>query len=709
MSVNSTGDYSTALVEAILEPSSNSGQEPPADPRPLPPVAKKIRCEHEAHGEKRPDDYHWLRNKEDPDTIPYLEEWNAYTSRMMEPLKPLTDTLYHEFLGRMEANSKSVPYQLGAYLYYVRMEEGKDYPIFCRTPAGEEAEQVLLDGNVYASAVPYFAVKAMEPSPDGRYVAYTIDTDGSQFGKIVIFDTQLGKFLDEEIENSNGCIVWNSRSDCFWYTRVNEEFRADRAYVHTVGKKDSDLLVREEADPLYDIHLDKDKHDRYLILTSSSKETSEVSIGSLDHPAEPFVLIHAREQGLKYFLVPGDQTHYILVSKDKANWGLYQAPHGQIAKENWVEVIPSTPDVDLVGVEVFKDYLAVLKRVDGLKQVEIRSFVDGLVHEVVMPQAIGDIDFEHNDGWDTPLLRFTFDSPVTPLATYHYDMGARSLILLKQKKAGDFNPDLYTSERILASADDGTQVPISLFYMKGLKRDGSEPLYLYGYGSYGVTYDPYFSGINASFLERGVCFAIAHVRGGGDLGRQWYQQGSMMNKRNTFTDFINCAEHLIKQGYTSPERLGIGGGSAGGLLMGAVVNMRPDLFKVCMAKVPFVDVVTTMFDESLPLTTQEWVEWGNPNQLKHYQYMKGYSPYDNVEAKSYPAMLVGAGLNDKQVSYHEPAKWVAKLMEFKTDDNPLLFRVNMGAGHHGASGRYAAYGELAPEIAFVLDQLGFQV
>jgi len=673
-----------------------------------PPVAKKIMMEHVAHGDRRVDKYHWLRNKKDPDTIPYLEAWNKYTNNSMEPLKPLAGNLYAEFISRMEANSKSVPYQIGDFSYYHRMEEGKEYPIYCRTKMGENVEDIVLDGNVYAENLEFFNVIGMKPSQDGRYVAFSIDTDGSQYGKISIKDMHTGRFLEEVIENSDGEIVWNPSSTAIWYTQVNEELRSDKVRLHPIGGKPvEDPVVQKEDDPLYDLGVEKDKLGRYLIITSISKDTSEVKIGSIDHPLMPMTIVHPREEGLKYYLVPGDQEHYLMVSKNKSNWGLWKVAHDKLAKEHWEELISSTPSIDLVEVELFKDHLAILKREEGLKKVEIWSLNNNTKHQVVMPQEVGDIDFEHNEGYATPLLRFTFDSPVTPLSTYHYDMETRSLELLKQKKAGDFDPSLYTSERVWAQADDGTRVPISLFYKKGVARDGKAPLYLYGYGSYGATYDPYFSNVTASFLERGACYAIAHIRGGGDLGRQWYQQGSMMTKKNTFTDFINCAEHLIRQGYTSPEHLVIRGGSAGGLLMGAVVNMRPELFKACLAEVPFVDVVTTMFDESLPLTTQEWIEWGNPNNEEHYHYMKSYSPIDNVKAQNYPYMYVVAGLNDKQVSYHEPAKWVAKLAEYKTDNNPLLFRTSMGAGHHGASGRYSRFQECAPDIAFLINQLGF--
>lgn len=708
MSVNPTSfDPCTSSV-ALMEPHPSEKKDEPNLPRP--PVAKKVRIEHEAHGDKRVDDYHWLRDREDPDTIKYLQEWNTYTAQVMQGKKGLIGNLTKEIIGRMEGDLKTVPYKVGPHEYYIRMEEGKDHPIYCRQSVEGGGEQVLLDGNAYAEKLEYFKVKTMEPSPDGRYIAFMIDTDGSQFGKVAILDTLEGKFVDEEIPSSDGGIVWNTRSDGFWYTTVDDQMRSDKLFVHRLGTPLSeDRLIREEKDPLFDLNIGQDKIGKYLLLSSSSKDTSEVSLVSLDDPNQEFTTLHPREEGLKYFLAPGNGFHYVMVSKNKSNWGLYKVEEGKWSKEDWVEVQASSKDVDLVDVEVFKNHLAILKRDQGLKTVEIRSLKDGSVHEVKMPQAIGDIDFEHNDDWDTPLLRFTFDSPVTPLSTYHYNMETRTLELLQQRKAGDFDPSLYTSERVWAIADDGTQVPISLFYKKGTPRDGTAPLYLYGYGSYGVTYDPYFSITNASFLERGVCFAIAHVRGGGDLGRQWYEQGSMMKKRNTFTDFNNCAEFLIKQGFTSPERLVIRGGSAGGLLMGAVINMRPDLYKACLAEVPFVDVVTTMFDESLPLTTQEWIEWGNPNNQEHYEYMKSYSPVDNVKAQDYPSLYVVAGLNDKQVSYHEPAKWVAKMAEFKTDSNPLLFRVNMGAGHHGASGRYAAIEELSPDIAFLLSELGFTV
>jgi oligopeptidase B len=417
-------------------------------------------------------------------------------------------------------------------------------------------------------------------------------------------------------------------------------------------------------------------------------------------------VVHSRQKGLKVNFIPGDERHYVRYSQDKKNWGLMSVGGDQMTLQDWIPVVPSDSRMDIVDVEVFKDFLVLVKRIDGMLQIEVNNLKDQTSHNVPLPQDICEIGLEHNDQFDSSQLRFSYSSPISPESVFLYDMEKKKLKLLKAMNAGGFDPGKYTLERIWAQADDGTQIPITIYHKKGLERDGTSPLYLYAYGSYGITLDPYFSNILASFLERGVFCAIAHVRGGGDLGRQWYAQGSMLKKRNTFTDFINCAEHLINQGYTSSERLAIRGGSAGGLLMGAVLNMRPDLFKACLAEVPFVDVVTTMLDEALPLTTQEWKEWGNPKEKRYYDCQLSYSPYDNTRAQNYPALFVTAGLNDAQVSYHEPAKWVAKLLEYKTNASPLLFRINMGAGHHGSSGRYQVYAEMAPKFAFLLDQIG---
>lgn len=719
---------------------SNNSHTIPAPPpealkeskQPLPPVAIKVHTIHEAHGHQRVDDYHWLRNKKDPDTISFLQDWNDYTEKALEAVKPLSDKLFEEFVSRIEPNDQSVPYKIGSYFYYTRQEDGKEHPIYCRyadktyilighykegnkkrpiyiSPASYcKTEEIILDGNEMAKEEAFFNVIGFEPSPNGKYIAFAVDNDGSQFGKVMIQDMETGKFLGNEvIPESDGGIVWNSTSTGIWYTQVDSQMRTDKVRFHTIGKPiKEDPIIHSEKDVLFTLEIDGDKLDRHLIITSSSKDSSEILIGKLDNPTAPFQTIQPKEEGLLVFFCPGDQEHYLLISKDRGNWGLAKVKGENLGKMHWEEAIPASTLTDLIEVEVFKDHLALIKRVQGLLRVEIHSLKDGEVHEVQLPQEICEVGFSHNETFDTPYLRFCFSSPVTPDSVYRYHMDEKKLELLKQQKAGSFDPSLYTTERVWATADDGVKIPITLYHKKGLKRDGTAPFYLYGYGSYGVSYDPSFSNVEASFLERGAYCAIAHIRGGGDLGQQWYKEGCMLKKKNSFTDFICCAEYLIQEGYTCPDRLAIEGRSAGGLLMGAVINARPDLFKVCFAGVPFVDVVTTMFDETLPLTKEEWVEWGNPNDKEYYDYMLSYSPFDQVKAQDYPSLLITAGLNDNQVSYHEPAKWVAKLREFKTDSNPLLFQINMKAGHRGASGRYSKLEETAPWFAFLMSEIG---
>lgn len=665
----------------------------------IPPIAKKIRTEHTAHGETRIDEYHWLQNKEDPDTIRYLEEWNLFTEKWLESCKPLTDQLCQEFISRIEQTYKSVPYKVGEYDYYYRMEAGKEYSIYCRS---KDCEEIILDANELAQEHDYVAIEALEPSPDGRYVAISIDTKGTQYGQIYIKDMASGIFIEEEVLSfTGGDIEWTNDSTGFWYTAIDEEMRVDKVCFHRMGSPpENDLLVFFEKDGKYDLSFQKDRLHRFIIIVSSSKDTSQVFLGQLNDPKAPLSIIQPRIEGIDCSFRAGEKIGYFLVSENRGNAYLQACSLDNFSSR---ETITFEDHVEFFSV--FKDFLAILKIREGLFKIEVRSFIDGSVHEVALPHEIAEIIFEYNLTYETPYLRFTYENFIQPATTYRYHMQERTLEVLRQVKAGDFDPSQFTMERIWAAADDGVQVPITLCFKKGLPLDSIVPLYLYAYGSYGVATEPEFSIIKASLLERGVCCAIAHVRGGGDLGRQWYAEGCMMKKMNTFTDFINCAEHLIKNGYTHPDRLVIHGVSAGGLLMGVAINRRPDLFRACLAEVPFVDVITSMLDETLPLTTQERIEWGNPHQPEEYVYMMQYSPFDNIRAQNYPALYVTAGINDAQVPYYEPAKWVAKLLTLKTDQNPLLFEVAMGAGHQGMSGRFVFYEQAAPRMAFLLKYL----
>ena len=698
------------------------------EPRIEPPRAKRDKepVVHKAHDDERPDYYHWMRKKEeDPDFIPYLESWNEYTNKTLEKIAPLTEKVSQEIASRIDRDFESVPFKIGPYLYYKRYEGVKEYPIHCRRPAAGGPEEVVIDGNLLSQDYTYFKIKSYSPSNDGRYVAFAIDSDGSQFGDIHIKDMITGKILyDEKLTETDNDLEWTSDSKGFWYVKTDKEKRPYQVAFHHVGTPVStDQVLFTELNVVYDVILKSDKFDRNIFIISKSKNTTEIAWTALNSPGAPLHVIHPRQEGFRYYIAPGDTDHYFLTNNGNENTALYRASSLVQSKSEWTLVEPARADADIDSILLFKNYLVAQKRVQGLTRLEVRDLATGQTHTIPIPQDLCTAAFYNNMEFESDRVTFKFHSPITPPSVFQYDIKARRLDLLQQHKAGGFNPSLYHIERIWATARDGTQVPISIFHKKGIVRDGSAPLRMLGYGAYGITTDPYFSRITASYLERGVICAIAHVRGSGDLGYTWYQDGYLLKKMNTFTDFIDCAEHLIRQGYTSPDRFAIHGGSAGGLLMGVVVNMRPDLFKVCVADVPFVDAVTTMFDETLPLTREEWKEWGNPNEKDFYDLLKAYSPYDNIPvdqknpvitipAVEPPALFIKTGLHDNQVSAHEPAKYVAKMMHYKTlfnrNKNPLLFQINMDAGHDGDPGRFSGFKELAPMHAFVLDQLGFK-
>jgi oligopeptidase B len=657
------------------------------------------------------DNYHWLREREDPEVISYLEAENAYTKATMKHTEPLQEKLYQEIKGRIKETDLSVPAKDGDYYYYSRTFEGKQYRTYCRKKGSLEAEEeVLLDINELAEGYDYFRIGPMARSPDHQLLAYGVDTSGSEVYTIRVKDLTTGQLLPDEIRNAYYSLQWANDSRTLFYTTLDDAKRPYKLYRHVLGTDaDEDVLVHHEKDNIYSVRLGKTRSKKYLMLYLRAMMTTEVRFLEADDPTGTFKIVHPREHGHEYNVSHHGDVFYIVTNDNAINFKLMRVPVVDPAKANWSEVIPHRPEVRLQYVSIFKDHMVVHEREGGLRRLRIRRLADGVEHYLDFPEPVYTVYGGTNLEFDTNLFRFQYSSLITPRSVFDYDMDARTRELKKQQEVlGGYDPADYESERLSAKAPDGKDVPISLVYRKGMKRDGSHPMLLYGYGSYGASMDVFFSSSRVSLLDRGFIFAIAHVRGGGDLGRPWYEDGKFLKKRNTFTDFIACAEHLIAEKYTSPERLAIMGGSAGGLLMGAVANMRPDLFKAVVAQVPFVDVVTTMLDDSVPLTTMEYQEWGDPNDKTYYDYMKSYSPYDNVEARGYPNILVTAGLNDPRVQYWEPAKWTAKLRAMKTDNNRLLLKTNMGAGHGGKSGRYERLRETAFEYAFILDTLGIR-
>jgi oligopeptidase B len=680
---------------------------PAAEP-PCPPVARLMPRAHTIHGETRLDNYAWLRDRSDPAVIAYLEAENSYTATIMRPTEALQERLYQEMRGRIKETDLSVPELVDHYFYYTRTEAGHQYPILCRRHESLEAsEEILLDQNLLASEHTYFRVGATEVSPDHRLLAYSVDTSGAEEFTLYVKDLATGELRAESIGGTSPAVAWANDSRTLFYAVLDSARRPCRLFRHTVGTAQSaDVLVYHETDEAFFLDINRSRSRRFLLLDIASHSTSEVRFLSADEPEGAFQLVRPREPGIEYS-VTHHADHFFITTNDGApNFRLVQAPVSNPTKASWTPVLPYRPAVKLDGADAFRNHLVLYEREGGLRQIRILDLSSGSEHLIPFPEPVYTIRTHKNPEFDTTLLRFTYTSLVTPSSVVEYDMAQGAWAVRKQTEVlGGYDQTRYRSERILATAPDGEQVPISLVYRLPFEPDATRPLLLNGYGAYGLSYDPAFSSNTLSLLDRGVVVAIAHVRGGEEMGRAWYDGGRRLHKRNTFTDFIACAEHLIAQGYTSSDRLAINGGSAGGLLMGAVANMRPELFRVVLAEVPFVDVVNTMLDASLPLTVIEYDEWGNPNDPAAYAYIRSYSPYDNVEPKDYPNMLLTAGLNDPRVAYWEPAKHAARLRAMKTDNNRLLLRTNMGAGHGGASGRFDFLREIAFKYAFMLDVL----
>lgn len=661
------------------------------------------------HGETRIDDYYWLRDRHDPEVIAYLEAENRHTDAVMRHTEGLQERLYQEMRARIKETDLSVPERLDDYFYYTRTEAGGQYPIFCRRRGSlEAAEEILLDQNPLAAGHGYFKVGGVQVSPNHRLLAYTVDISGAEEFTLFVKDLTSGDLLVESITNTTNRVAWANDSHTIFYTVLDQARRPCRLYRHTLGTDPSqDVLVYFERDAAFYLDISRTRSRRYLLLDLSSHSTSEVWYVSADNPEEPFRVIQPREAGIEYTVTHHEDRFFITTNDSAPNFRLVQAPVEHPSKSHWSPVLPYRPDVRLDSTDAFRQHLVVYEREAGLTRVRIIELATGSEHLIPFPEPVYTVRPHGNPEFDTTQFRFTYTSLVTPNSVVEYDLAEHTWAVRKQTEVTGYDPVHYRSERLLASAADGVQIPISLVYRVPLENyAGARPMLLNGYGAYGLSYDPVFSSNTLSLLDRGFVVAIAHVRGGEEMGRPWYEGGRLLNKRSSFTDFIAAAEHLVREGYSSPDCLAINGGSAGGLLIGAVTNLRPDLFRAVLAEVPFVDVVNTMLDASLPLTVIEYDEWGNPNDPAAYSYIRSYSPYDNIAAKDYPHMLITAGLNDPRVAYWEPAKWTAKLRAMKTDNNRLLLRTNMGAGHGGASGRYDFLREMAFKYAFILDALG---
>ncbi len=674
-----------------------------------PPVAEQISKALKLHGDTRIDPYYWLNERENPAVVSYLEAENAYREAAMRHTEPLQEKLFSEIKGRIKEDDASVPYKKNGYWYYVRFEKGKEHPIYCRKEGSLSAEEeVLLDANELAKPYDYFKVGGLSVSPDNRWLAYGEDTLSRRIYNIRFKNLETGELLpDEMLLYTNGSVAWAADSKTLFYTVKDSTLRSHAIYRHILGEDaKEDTLIFKEEDVTFNTGVYKSKSEAYIMIHSGSTVADEYQYLDAQTPEGEFKVIQARERDLEYGVAHFGAHWYIRTNKDGAeNFKLMKAEIARGAKENWEEVLPHREDVYLEGIEIFEDYLVTEERENGLTRIHIKPWTGGSAHHIAFDEETYTCGIGNNPDFKSKTLRYAYSSLTVPTSVIDYDMEARTREVKKQQEVvGGYNAEAYASERIWATADDGTEVPISLVYKKDLRQPKGNPTLLYGYGSYGATIDPSFSSTRLSLLDRGFVFAIAHVRGGQYLGRQWYEKGKMLHKKNTFTDFIACGEKMLASGYTAPGKLYAMGGSAGGLLMGAVINMKPELFNGVIAAVPFVDVVTTMLDESIPLTTGEYDEWGNPNKTEYYTYIKSYSPYDNVEAKNYPALLITTGLHDSQVQYWEPAKWTAKLRALKTDKNPLYLYTNMETGHGGAAGRFEAYKETAMEYAFLLDR-----
>ncbi|MEM7336308.1 MAG: S9 family peptidase [Chloroflexota bacterium] len=673
-----------------------------------PPIAKKKPHLLEIHNHQRVDNYHWLRDRESEAVLAHLRAENKYAELKTTHLEALRTQIYEEMVGRIQETDSSVPFQIKNYFYYTRTEEGKQYPIHCRKHGSLDAnETIILDENVMAEGQPYFKIGTIIISPNQELMAYAQDTAGGEVYNLIVENLTTGEIVDQ-IANVAPTVVWGNDNQTLFYTVQNEAWREYKVMRHTLGQAaDSDVELFHEPDELFSVDIDKTNDDAYLILGSYSIESSEIYYLDANMPEGEFALFAKRRPKIEYDLDHRHGEFFIRTNEDASNFKLMKTAVSNTDASQWQTVIPHNPDKLLQYAQLFENHMAVFGRADGLRCIDVYDFDSGTNHTIRFSEDVFAVYGSDNPSPKTNKLRIRYTSMTTSDTIYDYDMDSRELDFLKAEPVlGGYNKDDYVTERIFASARDGAQIPISLAYKKGFKKDGSHACLLYAYGSYGASMEPAFNQKILSLVDRGLVYAIAHIRGGQEMGRHWYENGKFLHKKNTFFDFIDSARYLIDQQFTVSEKLAINGRSAGGLLMGAVTTMAPTLFEVVVAGVPFVDVVTTMLDASIPLTVGEYEEWGNPNDETYYHYMMDYSPYDNTTAQAYPHILITAGLNDPRVQYWEPAKWTAKLREVKTNDNKLLFKVHMGAGHFSSSGRYDYLKDIAFEYAFILDCLG---
>lgn len=682
-----------------------------ASAAPKPPTAKIVPKVDTLFGVVMTDNYHWLREKTSPEVIDYLKAENAYTDSMTSADSALREKIYNEMVGRIKETDMSLPVKRDDYYYYSRDEKGKQYRIFCRKKGNLDAdEEVMLDVNKLGEGKNFTSVQGMQVSPNQQLLAYAWDTAGNEIYSVYVKNLATGETYPDVIPAASNQIQWGNDNNTLFYTTLDDALRSYRVWRHTLGTDPTkDVLVYEEPDQKFEVGIAKSKSKAYLFMILNSTVTSEIRYLDANTPTADFKVFTPRRQDIEYSVEHHGDKFFVLTNDQAKNFRLMQTPLTATAVENWKEIIPASDTVKLDDLEVFKDFLVLSERVRGLTQLQVRNLTSGKNHQISFPEADFAVSVGENPDFATNTLRLSYQSLVTPGSIYDYDMTTRERKLMKQREVqGGYDPTQYQTERIFAKAPDGVEVPISVVFKKGLKKDGQNPCFLMGYGAYGISMDPWFSSGRLSLLDRGFVYAVAHIRGGGEMGRMWYENGKFFHKKNTFTDFIACAETMIAKKYTSKDRLVVNGGSAGGLLMGAVLNMRPDLFHVVVADVPFVDLMNTMLDSTLPLTVTEYEEWGNPHKEDFFKYMYSYSPYDNVRAQAYPDILLTAGLNDPRVSYWEPAKLCAKLRADKTDKNVLILKTRMDSGHGGASGRYSALKDAAFMYAFILDRLGMK-
>ena len=678
----------------------------------FPPVAKIIPHTLEKHNDIRIDNYYWLNDRENPEVIDYLNKENEYYNEMTSHTKDLQKSLFEEMKSRIKEDDQSVPYLYNGYYYITRFEIGQDYPIYSRKKGSLEAlEEVMFNCNEMAKGNAYFQLGGVSVSPDNQFATFAVDTKGRRIYTIRVKNLLTGEILPDTIENTSGGSVWANDNKTIFYTNQDKKtLRSDKIFKHNLGTDSKDdALVFHEKDDTFSVYIYKEKSKKYLVIGSSSTLTSEYRIVDANAPEEAFEVFQPRVRGLEYSISHFEDHFYILTNKDEAtNFKLMKTPEKATSKENWTDIIPHREEVLLEDIEIFKEYLVVEERANGLTQLRIMPWSGKGEYYLPFESETYSAFTTTNVDFDTEILRYGYQSLTTPSSVIDFNMKDKTKEIKKEQQVlgGNFDKNNYTEKRIWATAQDGTKIPISIVHRKEITQNGKNPLLQYAYGSYGYSMDCTFSTTRLSLLDRGFIFAIAHIRGGEDLGRLWYENGKLLKKKNTFTDFMDCSRFLITEEYTSPGHLYAEGGSAGGLLMGAVTNAAPELYHGVIAQVPFVDVITTMLDDSIPLTTGEYDEWGNPNEKEYYDYMLSYSPYDNIKKQNYPNMLITTGLHDSQVQYWEPAKWIAKLRTLKTDTNLLYLNTNMDAGHGGASGRFEALKEIAKEFSFLLDLEG---